>query len=186
MKKVACITAVCLCMASLAQAVLVDNDFGTGTDTGPAFQQLSNGNGGSSYPATGVIANSSTISDATGFNTTGTVDASGEEGFTITWTVSSCDIDDLDADIWYNGWFFGVTTSTDSSASGLWNNAPNPVGVLIESDSYEPSGDWHLVAGHKNTRYALSGSQPTLASLQDGFAITLTVNSHDTYTVSSN
>lgn len=169
-------------------AVLIDNDFGPGGDIGPAFQQFSNGQGSgySADPSTGVIDTGNNVNNNnTGLNTVATVDASGTDGFTMTWTVSSADITPATGSgIFYNGWFFGVTNNPATNGSAIWTNSGLAVGVLIDGGS--SYSDWQFVdSDGTKTQHALNGAPPTVASIEDGFTVTLTVNNDDTWEVST-
>ncbi len=172
-------------------ATLLSNDFGGGADTGPGFQQLYNGQGtASADPATGTITTTGVDNASIGLNTSGTVDASAAPGFTIEWVVSSFSGDSFNdgsgSRVTFNGWFFGVTTNTGSTGSALWNNTAESVGILIDGGS--AFTDWSFAqrtGGSLDSNTALNGSQPTVASFNDGFTISLTINDDNTWSASS-
>ncbi|MCH7228096.1 hypothetical protein [Haloferula sp. A504] len=172
-------------------ATLLSNDFGGGADIGPGFQQLYNGQGtASADPATGTITTTGVDNAAIGLNTSGTVDASAAPGFTIEWVVSSFTGDSFNdgsgSRVRFNGWFFGVTTDTGSGGTSLWNNTGEAVGILMDGgNSYT---DWSFVqrtGGSLDSNTALNGSQPTVASFNDGFTVSLTINDDNTWSASS-
>jgi hypothetical protein len=195
-------TLITVLSASLASGavVLVDNDFGAGSDTGPTFQQVTNGFGtsgtGSSNPSTGVILSSTGATNgAYGLNTGSTVSAStgaGYTGFSITWTVSTAAY--APGTVIANGWFFGVTNSTLTTGSGLYNNTNNYIGVILDGDPGAGNpATWSLVYRDNTgsptvakTNLGLSGTAPSETEVENGpFSITLTVNSNNTWSVSS-
>ncbi|MCH7228095.1 sulfatase-like hydrolase/transferase [Haloferula sp. A504] len=172
-------------------ADLIDNDFGVGADTGPAFQQLYNGQGtASADPTTGTITTTGIDNAAIGLNTAGTVDASAASEFTIEWVVSSFTGDSFNdgsgSRVRFNGWFFGVTTNAGNAGPALWNNTGEAVGILL--DGGNTYTDWSFVqrtGGSLNANTSLNGSQPTVASFNDGFTLSLTINADDTWSASS-
>mgnify|MGYP002622450529 CR=1 FL=1 len=190
-RAVAVTTAAFLITSASRGADLIDNDFGGGADTGPAFQQLYNGQGtASADPATGAITTTGVDNAAIGLNTTATVDASGASGFTIEWVVSSFTGDSFNdgsgSRVRFNGWFFGVTTNTGNAGPALWNNTGEAVGILL--DGGNSFTDWSFVqraGGSLDANTPLNGSQPTLASFNDGFTLSLTINADDTWSASS-
>lgn len=176
-------------------ATLLFNDFGAGADTGPAFQQLYNGQGtASANAATGAITTTGVDNASIGLNTSGTVDASAAPGFTIEWVVSSFTGDSFNngsgSRVTFNGWFFGVTTNTNSGGTGLWNNSAESVGILMDGGS--SFTDWSFVQrtggptnGTASSNTSLNGSQPTIASFNDGFTLSLTINADNTWSAFS-
>jgi hypothetical protein len=178
-----------------AETVLLSNDFGGGTDIGPAFQEVANGlgTGGFSNAVTGVITTGSTTgqNSAYGLNTQSTVDAtsvSGATAFKVEWIVSGANLQGNVNNVRYNGWFFGVTANTNATGTGgtsLWNQEPDAIGIrLLSSDNGNMQFIQDANSGDEDTS-SLGVSLPSLASLQDGFTISLTVNSDDTWSASS-
>jgi hypothetical protein len=184
---------------SATATLLLFNDFGAGADTGPAFQGLANAIdfsptnlGGSGNPATGVINVTGGPSDderrtARGLNTLTSVDVTtsvpGATGFTIDWVVSSTSADISD-DVTLNGWFFGVTNSTDDEATGLFNQSPHSFGIVLLTETFL---DMSLIERNNSvdTNTDLSSPNPTDASFADGFTVSLTLNSDGTYSAST-
>jgi hypothetical protein len=173
-----------------ADTVLVDRTFDeVENDTGPAFQQLYNNQGtASADPATGTITTPSTDNASIGLNTSGTVDASAASGFTIEWVVSSFTNTGI---IKFNGFFFGVTTVTLSNGDGLWNNAPEAVGILLDGGTAHP--DWSLVErtgdptnGILSASTGLGGTANDFSvSDNNGFTLSLTINDDDSWSAFS-
>jgi len=177
--------------ANASAATLIENDFGGGADTGPAFQQLHNGQGtASADPSTGTITTTGVDNASIGLNNSGTVDASAALGFTLEWVVSSFTGDSFNdgngSRVTFNGWFFGVTTDTGNTGPSLWNNTDEAVGILMDGGS--SFTDWSFVqrtGDSLDANTSLNGSQPTVASFNDGFTVSLTVNNDDTWSASS-
>ncbi|MCH7228097.1 hypothetical protein [Haloferula sp. A504] len=175
-----------------ADTVLVDHTFdGVANDIGPAFQQLYNGQGtASTDPSTGYIETTGINNASIGFNTEAAVDASTAAGFTITWVVDSYYDWGLDtgavggSSVHYNGWFFGVGTSTSDTGTGLWNNHDS-LGLLLDGGNTFSANDWSLAANFGGKAFASLGTPATYASLADGFTVSLTVNSDGTWSASS-
>ena len=98
----------------------------------------------------------------------------------------------LTASISANGWFFGVVggaNATLTGAGGLFANSDtDSIGIQLYGGS---NGDMILIenAGGTETETALTSptgsGAPDIASLQDGFAISLTVNSNNTWSAFS-
>jgi hypothetical protein len=180
---------VALSAAPASAATLVSNDFGAAADTGPAFQQLYNGQGtASADPATGTITTTGVDNASIGLNTLNSVDASTAPGFTIEWVVSSFT---NTGNITFNGFFFGVTNDTGSTGASLWNNAPEAVGILLDGGSTHP--DWSLVErtgdptnGTLSASTGLGGTANDFSvSDNDGFTLSLTINNDDTWSAFS-
>lgn len=182
-----------LAFASLSAAdasVLIDNDFGAGLDTGPSFQQVANGvgSGGSSNTTTGVVTSGASVNSAYGLNSSSTVDASTASGFTIVWDVASASIGTVDGPA-SNGWFFGVTTSTSTGGSGLYNNSNQALGIRLLGSGGSGT-DMVFVqdsdgAGGPQLTSSLGVAVSTAASYEDGFSISLTVNNDDSWSAFS-
>lgn len=184
-------TAMMVFAVSANAAVILENDFGASTDTGPSLQQLYNGQGtASADPATGVISTTGVDNASIGLNTSGTVDASAAPGFTIEWVVSSFTGDSFNdgsgSRVTFNGWFFGVTTNTGNAGTALWNNTAEAVGILMDGGTAYT--DWSFVqrsGSSTASNPSLNGSQPTVSSFNDGFTVSLTVNDDNTWSASS-
>ncbi|GEM_PF-5722448 len=184
----------------LGATLLIDNDFGSGMDTGPGFQEINNafsspsGNIGSADSSTGVISRGGNF-NFVGFNTVSTVDvttlAPTASGFTATFTVSgTSNFDPTRVDS--NGMFFGIvsgTNATSSAGSGIWANDPHAFGYVSSSDNF---GD-HLVrqdqqaGGNNNSQNntAILSTAPDSASFADGFTLSISLFDDDTWTISS-
>lgn len=181
-----------------ASTTLISNNFDGGATTGPAFQAFDNeqGTDGSSDPATGVITTATDVTNSTyGLNNSTTVDASSFSSFTVTWTVSSTAFNGTagdTSDFTFNGWFFGVVSGTDATGTtgtSLYNNNPNAIGIVLVTDAggTRPAS-MSLVQDSSAGSIAsstLGAAVPTEASLLDGFSISLTINSNDTWSAIS-
>jgi len=179
----------CMALNSANAATLLFNDFGGGADTGPSFQQLYNGQGvASADTSTGTVSTTSTNNASIGFNTSGTVDASADPGFTITWAVSSFS---NTGDITFNGFFFGVTNDKGNGGANLWNNTAEAVGILLDGGSAQP--DWSLVERTGDPADGILSASASLGvtpndfsvSDNDGFTVSMTINSDNTWSASS-
>ena len=157
--------------------VIGSNDLEDQDMTDPANGLISFLDEGNSNPNVGIT--SSTAADFSGF-----------DGFTVEWVVAE---GFSTGDIASNGWFFGVQTAPgiEGDGSTLWNNLPDAVGVTLFpfsnfaradfAESFALNGN-----GENFTRVDIVGGAPTLNEVaEDGFTITLTLNSDDTWSVSS-
>lgn len=179
-----------MAMPAHSAVTIISNDFGVGADVGPAFQQISNGTGsGSADTATGAVTASGHADAARGFNTSTALNVTSANYASITahWVVSGASIVDA-TNINSFGWFFGLATSNSTAGTGLWSNN-NSVGILIYGDESLVRGQpWSLAqraATDVKSYIGLNGSQPTVASVNDGFTVTLTINSDDTWSALS-
>ena len=194
-----------LIMASsplMAQIVIMNNFDGDDTnDVGPAFQQLTNGVGepespGTFDPATGVIINGTTSTNATGFNNLSLVmiDPATTE-FTATFVVDSVVTADV---IRSNGLFMGLVTdpetgtsaATGTTGTALYNNnLVAGIGLnFLDDDSFR------LVRDGDNNTTNIGGATINIeeadqaafvASLEDGFTFTITVFDDNTVEAST-
>ena len=176
----------------MAQIVIMNNFDGDDTnDVGPAFQQLTNGVGepespGTFDPATGVIINGMTSTNATGFNNVSLVmiDPATTE-FTATFVVDSVVNTEF---IRSNGLFLGLVTdpetgtsaATGTTGGALFNN--NQVGGL--GLQFLDDNRFRLVRDGDNNANNIGGAAISIeeadqaafvASLEDGFTFTITV-----------
>ena len=175
----------------MAQIVIMNNFDGDDTnDVGPAFQQLTNGVGepespGTSDPATGVIINGMTSTNATGLNNVSlvTIDPATTE-FTATFVVDSVVNTEF---IRSNGLFVGLVTdpetgtsaATGTTGTALYNNnLVAGIGLnFLDDDSFR------LVRDGDNNTTNIGGATINIeeadqaafvASLEDGFTFTIT------------
>ena len=114
------------------------------------------------------------------FITTEAVEVSSASSFTITWNISGgTNLDRIGGE----GNFFGVVNNGDS------NNWYDNKGIGIMIDGGNRTSDWSVVevdTGFRNaTGYALGNSRPAASELQDGFSLSLTWHSDNTYAVST-
>jgi hypothetical protein len=199
MKNIPVFFSACLWVSGAVSAntVLIHNDFdGLSDDIGPAFQQLSNGNGGGSAdPATGVVlcgGMSETGDGAWGLNSVRTIDVSGANGFTVEWVVDRFSGDHHD--ILFNGFFFGVvagSAATATDADALFNNEPAAIGIHLFEKHIAYKSQMNILQDpegggtHAIAETSLGGATPTLASMRDGFSLRFTLNSDNTWSASS-
>ena len=186
----------------MAQIVIMNNFDGDDTnDVGPAFQQLTNGVGepdspGTFDPATGVIINGTTSTNATGFNNLSLVmiDPATTE-FTATFVVDSVVNTEF---IRSNGLFVGLVTdpetgtssATGTTGSALFNN--NLVGGLglqfLDNNSFRLARDGDNNAnniGGATINIEEADQAAFVASLEDGFTFTITVFDDNTVEAST-
>ena len=168
-------------------------------DIGPSFGVVSNNNedNDTTDVSTGFISFNDEGSGVptVGFSTTSPLDLSGAPGFTLTWEVASATVLDNDGSggITANGWFFGVQSlqGLEDVGTTLWNNNPAAIGITIFNSNSPGNDAVDLVSsvagtgGTAESNIALLAEAPTLDSLNDGFSLTLTINSDDTWTASS-
>lgn len=175
-----------LSLVSANAETLISNSFDGGSTTGPSFQQVANGlGGGSSNATTGVITSGNNVNSAYGLNTSSTVDVSAADGFTIDWVVSSASIGDVSS-VLSNGWFFGVTDSTATGGStGLFNNSPQALGITLLASSFPDMVFAQDGSSGSSITTSLGVATPTVGSFEDGFTVSLTVNSDNTWAASS-
>ncbi|MGJ8655565.1 MAG: PEP-CTERM sorting domain-containing protein [Akkermansiaceae bacterium] len=159
---------------------LIDVNFPGGTGINPTFTEIDNEVGDNSWTqATGVLATSTDNNSAVGAVSASTVDFTslGTDSLVLQISISGATYTNLSA----NGMFLGFQDLNDSDGSiGLFNNsAQQAVGV------YLPGGSGGLTqravglgGNHGSGRYlATNFGVATVASLLDGFDITLTINS---------
>lgn len=172
-------------VASAAPITLIDNDFdsNTGGDIGPTWASRTWGHYSNANPDTGVLALADRNHYRVGLSTISTVDASSATSFTATWSVDSSNV--TSAAVTEAGWFFGVSTAV-SGSNNLWDDSPGfSFGVLMSSAHFD---DW-VVVDHSDTsvetQHEMAGTIPTDASMQDPFTLSITLNSDDTWEVST-
>ena len=147
-------------------------------------------------PANGLISflDEGTSNPSVGITSSEGVDFSGFDGFTVEWEVAA---GFSTADIISNGWFFGVQNSPGIQGDGetLWNNLPDAVGVTLFRSGNFTGVDFvesfALNGDNENFVRVDVVEEPGETALtlnevaEDGFTITLTLNSDDTWSVSS-
>lgn len=192
MKKALLPLSVYLSLLSAVQAdsTLIDYTFDSvaGNEVGPAVQVIDNGiAAGTANTLTGVITVGSANNHTLGFNSSGTVDLSSFQGLEATFLVNSITTSNVAA-LANNGLFFGVVAgnnSTGNLGNSLWNNDPRAFGYLPGSGTW---GD-HVMAENTGsmsiTTTNLATTQPTNASLLDGFTVTIKVFADNTWRISS-
>ena len=187
---------VVMAASPLTAQVLISNNFDgdDSNDLGGAFVIGSNDleDQDMTDPANGLISflDEGNSNPNVGITSSAAADFSGFDGFTVEWVVAE---GFSTGDIASNGWFFGVQTAPgiEGDGSTLWNNLPDAVGVTLFpfsnfaradfAESFALNGN-----GENFTRVDIVGGAPTLNEVaEDGFTITLTLNSDDTWSVSS-
>ena len=166
--------------------VLIQNDFDSTTsgDIGPAFQLLSNGvdGNGSFDPATGIVTNTASDTNASGFNNIAvTTIPAGTTELTVTFEISGAT--NFSA-IQSNGFFLGLVTGTDANGtagSSLFNNNPSSIGLNLFPNNARIARDG--ATGNASAVQTLTA--PSVASIEDGFSFTLTLRDDNTFDASS-
>ena len=173
---------------------LLDNNFdgNNGNDVGGTMSDLNNAKPvvpDGTDASTGVINFNDDVAGAVpayGFISGSAFDVSGAPGFTVTWSVSGADTLNTGG-IRANGWFFGV----QSDNADLWNQNSDALGVTLFTSNYttgaRPEDVPALFASSGSTEVgtSLGIPIPTGAELADGFELSLTLNSDDTWSVTS-
>ena len=175
---------------SFAQIVISNNFDGDDTnDLGGAFVLSSNGleDNDASVPATGLIQfqDVDTSNPTLGFTSSTAVDLTSFDGFTVEWVVAS---GVNTADIRSNGWFFGVQDGVGMQGVGdsLWNNVPDAIGVtLFRGGDFSRAEFAESFASDGAGESFASVGTSDAAAAADGFTISLTLNSDNTWSVSS-
>ena len=180
--------------SSLMATTLIMNNFDgdDSNDLGGALVPVSNGleDVDNSDLSTGLISfqDDGNSNPAVGFTSSIAADFSSFSGFTVEWVVAS----GLNtADIRSNGWFFGVQDAIGSADTGstLWNNDPDAIGVTLlrgGAATGTTNADFaeSLGANGAGENFTSVGSL-TNAVVEDGFTISFTLNSDETWSVSS-
>lgn len=172
-----------------AAATLIANNFdGVANDIGPAFQSLSNGvgTGGSGDPATGTITTGTgSVNSARGLNNVSLVTIPiGTTSITANFVVSSAPaaVSNLIA----NGLFFGMVSGSNATSNvttGLYNNDPRAFGYIAGSTAWGDHGTGQDLDQNNNTIFTQLPAIPTDASFADGFTVSITMNSNDTWSM---
>ena len=191
---------VVMAASPLTAQVLISNNFDgdDSNDLGGAFVIGSNGleDQDMTDPANGLISflDEGNSNPSVGIISSEGVDFSGFDGFTVEWVVAA---GFSTADIISNGWFFGVQNSPGIQGDGetLWNNLPDAVGVTLFRSGNFTGVDFvesfALNGDNENFVRVDVVEEPGETALtlnevaEDGFTITLTLNSDDTWSVSS-
>lgn len=173
-----------------AAVTLIDKTFdGNNTnDIGSAFQQLTNGvgTGGSSNTTTGVVTTGSgNVNSNYGFNNISlTTIPVGTTSITATFVISSApaSVSTLAA----NGLFFGIVSGTDATnngSNGLYQSQPRSFGYIAGSTNWGDHGIGQDLNETNNTIFTQLSNTPTNASFADGFTVSITMNSNDTWSI---
>ena len=192
---------VVMAASPLTAQVLISNNFDgdDSNDLGGAFVISSNGleDQDMTDPANGLISflDEGNSNPNVGITSSEAADFSGFDGFTVEWVVAA---GFSTGDIASNGWFFGVQTVPGVQGDGgtLWNNIPaDAVGVTLFQFSNFTRAEFaeslDLNGNGENFVRVDVVEEPDEEPLtlnevaEDGFTITLTLNSDDTWSVSS-
>jgi len=185
-----------LLAGNASATTLIDQTFdGVANDTGPAFQLIENGfnaSTGSFNSTNGTITLGNENLSAVGINSSSLVDVSTYTSFTATFDISSGSSDYTDRPgAGDNGWFLGIVSganATETDGAGLFNKGPDPLGLgyVVGSDNYNDHRIIQTGATNGSTVVDDSaGTAPTVASVDDGFTMSLTVNDDGTYSMTS-
>ena len=190
---------VALATASTHAQTLLDQSFdGVANDTGPAFQQVSNGVGNGSHnanPSTGVIltgTNDNSAQNSTGLKASTainvTTSAPSATGFTVDWVIDSAQFSSNATNtndagtVNANGFGLVVGDNLDTGGSGLWSNQGNVFGFTILSENWSQDEIGIFEAGGGSTVSTSTGvASPSAASINDGFTLSFTFNSDETW-----
>ena len=160
-------------------ATLIDATFPGGTGTNPTFLEMDNAVGANSWTqATGVLSSSNANNSSIGAASSTTVDFSaiGSDSLVLTANVAS-----VSGTLVANGMFVGFQRRINGGTGpDLWNNLSTSFGMVIPGSATVANGTRAVGAGGNagSGRYQASNyGVATLASIQDGFDITLTVDS---------
>lgn len=164
-----------------AQVTLIDASFdGVTNDTNNVFGIISNtqsnGSGGSWNQTTGFVNRGSTNSSTCGAVSTSTIDISGSAPITLTVNFES-----TSGALGANGLFIGFQEAAGGANAGdnLWNNAAPSFGLVIDGGNH--LGNRVVAPGGRSGSAAFQASPSfgtaTLASLNNGFTVTLSVDS---------
>ena len=184
-------TVVAISSNPVMASTLIMNDF-DGDDTndlGGVFVPVSNNleDMDMTNPSVGLISfqDDGSSNPAVGFTSSTAADFSSFGGFTIEWTVAS---GFNTADIRSNGWFLGVqdAVGVNNSSATLWNNDPDAVGVTLFRSGGATAAEFaESFAVNGNGENFVSVGSINNTVVEDGFTISLTLNSDDTWSVSS-
>lgn len=176
----------------LVASIVISNDFdgdNTDGDLGGPFVQVSNNleDNDMTDPANGLISFEDTgaSNPAVGMTSSTAVDLSLCDGFTVEWVVASAF---NTADVASNGWFFGVQDAVGVNDDGttLWNNTPDAIGVTLFRDANDTTAQFaESFADDGATENFVSVGTTDSAAAEDGFTVSMTLNSDGTWSVSS-
>lgn len=175
-----------------AASTLIDKTFdgNNANDTGPAFQGFSNGTGtgGAGDPATGIISTGNNVNSTRGLNIVSLVTVpAGTTSLTATFVVTSAPtaVSGLAA----NGLFFGIVSGASAATTGsdaIYVNATRAFGYVAGSSN--PAGDHAVVQDLNATTPTVAFSLPSVpsnASFEDGFTVSVTISSNDTWSITT-
>ncbi|MEP2775170.1 MAG: PEP-CTERM sorting domain-containing protein [Luteolibacter sp.] len=167
------------CGICQGSTTLIDVTFPSGTGTNPTFLEIDNGVGSNSWTqSTGVLSTSTSNNSAVGAASDTTIDFSalGSDSLVLTVTVAS-----VTGTPTANGYFIGFQRRINGgTGDDLWNNLSTAFGLVIPGANSVGNGVRHIGIGGNAGSGRYQGSDygvATLASIQDGFGMTLTVNS---------
>ena len=166
------------------QTTLINATFdGVSNDTNPGFQIISNaqgnGSGASWNQATGVVNRGTTNSSTAGAVSTTTINIPAIGGTRS--VVLTVHVESATGGLAANGMFIGFQQADGGPDAGgeLWNNAAPSFGLVI--DGGNRLGQYAVAPGGNMSTLGFQDSPAfgtaTQASIDDGFTVTLTVNS---------
>ncbi|MFT4550530.1 MAG: hypothetical protein ACI8XO_000507 [Verrucomicrobiales bacterium] len=178
-----CLAGLCfLASISFAQAqTLINASFPDGTGTNATFLEIDNGVGdgmNSWTQETGVLFSTTANNSTAGAASEATIDftALGSESLTL-----SVDVASVSGGLIANGIFVGFQRRVnEGTGADLWNNLPVSFGLVIPGSTTVGNGVRVIGVGGNAGSGRYQGSNygvASLASIQDGFSMLLTVSS---------
>lgn len=168
--------------ASLHAQSLIDVTFPDGTGTNPTFLEIDNGVGDNFWTqSTGVLSSSTSNNSSIGAASDTTIAFStlGTDSLVL-----SVDVASVTGISIANGMFIGFQRRNNAgTGADLWNNLPTSFGLVLPGSASVGLGVRQVAVGGNNVdspgRYQFGPSygQATLESIQNGFSLTLTINS---------
>lgn len=160
---------------------LLDVNFPDGTGTNPNFLEIDNGVGANTWTqSTGVLATSTSNNSAVGAASDSTITFSGLGSDSL---VLNVNVSSVTGTTIANGMFIGFQRrDNDGTGADLWNNLPTAFGLVLPGSASVGLGTRVVAVGGNNLdapgRYQFGPGYgvATLASIQDGFSMTLTIN----------
>lgn len=168
-----------LCAGFSHAVTIIDANFPDGTGTNPLFLEIDNAVGSNTWTqGTGVLGSSTANNSSIGAASDTTIDFAtlGSDRLILTMSVAS-----VTGTIQANGIFLGFQRrNNNGTGSDLWNNLGTAFGVVIPGASSVLGGVRNVgIGGNAGSgRYqTTTEGVATVESLQDGFDITITIDS---------
>lgn len=172
----------CACATSLHAQTLVDVTFPDGIGTNPTFLEIDNGVGDNLWTqTTGILSSSTSNNSSIGAASDATISFStlGSDALVLNVNVASVTGTSI-----ANGMFIGFQRRIGGGGgSDLWNNLPTSFGLVLPGSASVGLGTRVVAVGGSNSdspgryQFAPGYGVATLASIQDGFSVTITLNS---------